>query len=112
MNIKRINKHFFCGVIVFKVLDNKDNYQIEKFLLPNKIGLSSEELNVMSDNIIRQKDMVRNMSNKKDIYVINTFISEKDFIEIMLERGYSKSFIADKMIRIYKKLSQIKLFGF
>lgn len=41
--------YFFCGVIVLKLLEDKNNYQIDKIYFPDKLGVNAKTLFQMTD---------------------------------------------------------------
>ena len=96
--------YFFCGVIVLKLVKGKNNYQIDKIFYPDRIGINTKELMAMYDyysSIIG-----------KGNYLIDTFRNEEQLINILLEVGYSRSHIAEIILRGYKALSKNTKFGF
>lgn len=103
--------YFFCGVIIFKLVNGKDTYQIEKIYFPDKIGVNSKTLMGMLDYYIRQKEMINNLTKSKTHYIIDIFRTEENLLNMLLNMGYSRSHIADIIKRGYNTLSKLTKYG-
>lgn len=103
--------YFFCGVIVLKLVEGKDNYQIDKIYFPDKIGVNGKDLMNMLNYYTRQKEMVTNLTNTNIEYFVDIFRNEEDLIEILLENGYSKSFAIDMVRKGYRTLAKLTKYG-
>lgn len=104
--------YFFCGVIILKIVKDKNNYQIDKIYFPDKIGMNGKELMTMLNYYARQKEMVSNLSlSNNSSYYIDIFRNEDDLINILLNYGYSKSHCIDIIRKGYRTLSKVVKFG-
>ena len=103
--------YFFCGVIVLKLIEGKDNYQIDKIYFPDKLGVNAKTLFQMVDYYAKQKNMISNLSNYEVSYFIDSFKNEEELIRILIDNGYSKSHCIDIVRKCYKKLAQLKKYG-
>lgn len=103
--------YFFCGVIVLKLVEGKNNYQIDKIYFPDKLGVNGKTLIQMTDYYARQQNIISNLSKYEVSYFVDCFRNEEELIRLLIDNGYSKSHCIDIIRNCYRKLAKITKYG-